>query len=124
MEVSEARLQQDQARDSLTKARVTIHSFQPPLVNQDIQAGLTIAAKDLQAGKDALSERDYRRRGLGVAVFFIFITLSWTAFAHPADRRKSGARLKTRRAGGEKSGFPALGLKLESRGSRGRTALG
>ncbi len=75
MEVSEARLQQDQARDSLTKARVTIHSFQPPLVHQDIQAGLTIAAKDLQAGKDALLERDYRRRGLGIAVIFIVITL-------------------------------------------------
>ena len=75
MEVSEARLQQDQARDSLTKARVTIHSFQPPLVDQDIQAGLRIAAKDLQAGEDALAERDYRRRGLGVAVCFIFITL-------------------------------------------------
>jgi nitrate/TMAO reductase-like tetraheme cytochrome c subunit len=75
MEVSEARLQQDQARDSLTKARVTIHSFQPPLIKQDIQAGLKIAAKDLQAGKDALSERDYRRRGLGVAVVFILITL-------------------------------------------------
>ncbi len=75
MEVSEARLQQDQARDSLTKARVTIHSFQPLLVNQDIQAGLKMAAKDLQAGKDALSERDYRRRGLGIAVIFILITL-------------------------------------------------
>jgi hypothetical protein len=75
MEVSEAHLQQDQARDSLTKARVTIHSFQPPLVNQDIQAGLKMAAKDLRAGKDALSERDYRRRGLGIAVIFILITL-------------------------------------------------
>jgi nitrate/TMAO reductase-like tetraheme cytochrome c subunit len=75
MEVSEARLQQDLARDSLTKARVTIHSFQPQLVNQDIQAGLKMAAKDLQAGKDALSERDYRRRGLGIAVLFIGITL-------------------------------------------------
>lgn len=75
MEVSEARLQQDQARDSLTKARVTIHSFQAPLVNQDIQAGLKIAAKDLQAGKNALSERDYRRKGLGIAVVFILITL-------------------------------------------------
>ena len=75
MEVSEARLQQDQARDSLTKARVTIHSFQPKLVDQDIQAGLKIAAKDLQAGKDALSERDYRRKGLGVTVIFILITL-------------------------------------------------
>jgi hypothetical protein len=75
MEVSEARLGQDQARDSLTKARVTIHTFQPTLVNQDIDAGLKIAAKDLQAGKDALAERDYRRRGLGYAVIFILMTV-------------------------------------------------
>lgn len=76
MEVSEARLQQDQARDSLTKARVTIHSFQPKLIDQEIQAGLKIAAKDLQAGKDALSERNYRRKGLGIAVMFILVTLA------------------------------------------------
>lgn len=76
MEVSEALLQQAQARDSLTKARVTIHSFQQVLVDQDIQAGLQIAAKDLQAGKDALAERDYRRRGLGVALVFIFLTVA------------------------------------------------
>jgi hypothetical protein len=75
MEVSEARLQQDQARDSLTKARVTIHSFQQALIDQDIQAGLQIAAKDLQAGKDALAERDYRRRGLGYALVFILLTV-------------------------------------------------
>jgi len=75
MEVSEARLQQDQARDSLTKARVTIHSFQAKLIEQDIQGGLKIAAKDLQEGKEALSERDYRRKGLAVAVVFITITL-------------------------------------------------
>lgn len=75
MEVSDAHLGQDQARDSLIKARVTIHSFQQELVNQDIQAGLKIAAKDLQAGKDALAERDYRRRGLGVALLFVLITV-------------------------------------------------
>ena len=75
MEVSEARLGQDQARDSLTKARVTIHGFQTDLVEQDIQAGLKIAAKDLQAGKDALRQRDYRRMGLGVSVAAIFIVL-------------------------------------------------
>jgi len=44
MEVSQARLEQDQARDELTKARVTIHSFQTDLVEQDIQAGLKITA--------------------------------------------------------------------------------
>jgi len=66
---------QDQARDSLTKARVTIHSFQTDLVEQDIQAGLKIAGKDLQAGKDALRERNYRRIGLGVSVAAIFLVL-------------------------------------------------
>jgi len=75
MEVSEARLGQDQARDSLTKARVTIHSFQTKLVEQDIQTGLATAAKNLQAGKDALRERNYRRVGLGVSVLAILIVL-------------------------------------------------
>lgn len=75
MEVSEARLAQDQARDSLTKARVTIHSFHKELVDQDIEAGLKTAAKDLQAGNDALRERNYRRVGLGISVFFILIVL-------------------------------------------------
>jgi tryptophan 2,3-dioxygenase len=75
MEVSQARLDEDQARDALTKARVTIHAFKKQLVDQDIQEGLKITAKNLQAGKDALAERDYRRRGLGFALIFIFLTL-------------------------------------------------
>ncbi len=75
MEVSQARLDEDQARDALTKARVTIHSFQKDLVTKDIQEGLNITAKNLQAGKSALAERDYRRRGLGLALVFIFITV-------------------------------------------------
>lgn len=75
MEVSEARLGQDQAWDSLTKARVTIHSFRTDLVDQDIQAGLKIAAKNLQAGKDAMVERDRRRAGLGVSLIAIVMVL-------------------------------------------------
>lgn len=75
MEVSQARLDEDQARDALTKARVTIHSFQKNLVDQDIQDGLNLAAKNLQAGKNALAERDYRRRGLGFALVFIFMAM-------------------------------------------------
>jgi hypothetical protein len=75
MEVSQARLDEDQARDALTKARVTIHSFRTDLVNQDIQEGLKLAAKNLQAGKNALAERDYRRRGLGFALVFILMTV-------------------------------------------------
>jgi len=76
MEVSEARLGQDQARDSLTKARVTIHSFREDLVDQDIQAGLKIAAKNLEAGKKAMVERNHRRMGLGMSLIAIGIVLA------------------------------------------------
>jgi nitrate/TMAO reductase-like tetraheme cytochrome c subunit len=76
MEVSEARLGQDQARDSLTKARVTIHSFRRDLVDQDIQAGLNITVKDLQAGNKAMAERNYRRVGLGISLIAIGIVLA------------------------------------------------
>jgi hypothetical protein len=75
MEVSEARLGQNQARDSLTKARVTIHSFRKDLVDEDIQAGLNIAAKNLQAGQKAMVERNYRRVGLGISLVAIGIML-------------------------------------------------
>jgi hypothetical protein len=75
MEVSEARLAQSQARDSLTKARVTVHSFRKDLMDQDIQAGLDIAAKNLQTGQRAMKERDYRRVGLGMSLIAIGIVL-------------------------------------------------
>jgi hypothetical protein len=75
MEVGESRLVLDQARDSLTKARVTIHSFQQGLVNKDIQAGLKFASQSLAGGKAALAERDYRRRGLGLSLIFILATV-------------------------------------------------
>jgi len=75
MEVGEARLGQDLARDSLTKARVTIHSFRTDLVDQDIQAGLKIAAKNLQAGQEAMVERNHRRLGLGLSLVAIALML-------------------------------------------------
>ena len=75
MEVSEARLEQDQARDQLTKARVTIHSFHTELVEQDIQAGLKIAAKTNAEGRAALVERNRRRMGLGLSLGAILIVL-------------------------------------------------
>jgi hypothetical protein len=75
MEVSEAQTEQDQARDSLTKARVTIHSFKTELVEEDIQAGLKIAAKTQAEGQAALAERGHRRRGLGLSLGIILIVL-------------------------------------------------
>lgn len=76
MEVSEGRLGQNEARDALTKARVTIHSFRKELVDQDIQAGLTIAAKNLKVGQKAMAERNYRRIGLGLSLIAIGIVLT------------------------------------------------
>lgn len=75
MEVSQARLDEDEARDALTKARVTIHSFRKDLVDQDVQEGLKTTAKNLQAGKNALAERDFRRKGLGLALVFILMSM-------------------------------------------------
>jgi hypothetical protein len=75
MEVSEARLNQDQARDALTKARVTIHSFHAELVDQEVQAGMKIAAANRKAGDDAMVERNHRRIGLGVCLIAIAFML-------------------------------------------------
>ena len=75
MEVSQACLDQDQARDALTKARVTIDSFKTELIEQDIQEGLKVAAKSLQADWAGLVERDCRRKGLGLALVFISMTV-------------------------------------------------
>ena|SRR5579884_513745 len=75
MEVSEARLELDQARDSLTKARVSVHVFQLGPVEQDVQAGLKVTEKTTKAGKDALAEREFRRKGLALSLVFIFATV-------------------------------------------------
>lgn len=71
MEVSDARLGQNEARDSLTKARVAIHSFKPDVISPSIQAGMNTAGKDLKAGKDAMVERNHRRQGLGFSLIAI-----------------------------------------------------
>jgi len=45
-------------------------------VDQDIQAGMKIAAKDLQAGKQAMVERNHRRAGLGISLIAIGMVLA------------------------------------------------
>jgi hypothetical protein len=75
MEVGEARLEQAQARDALTKARVTVHSFQVAKVDADLQAGMKVAEKTHAMGIEALHERNYRRAGLGVALVTILAVL-------------------------------------------------
>jgi Cytochrome c3/Doubled CXXCH motif (Paired_CXXCH_1) len=71
MEVGQALSEEDQARDSLTKARVTIHSLNPTQVNENISAGMKVTEKTHEAGVAALAERDYRREGLGLSLIAI-----------------------------------------------------
>jgi len=75
MEVSEARLGQNEARDSLTKARVAIHSFKPEVVDQYVQAGLQVANKDMKAGQQAIVQRNRRQMGLGLSLIAIAMVL-------------------------------------------------
>jgi hypothetical protein len=71
MEVSEAQMEQDQAKDALTKARVTLHSFNVPQIRQDVDAAKKIVSKNQQAGEQALHESNFRRMGLGVSLIAI-----------------------------------------------------
>jgi predicted CXXCH cytochrome family protein len=75
MEVSQPKLELAQARDALTKARVTIHSFDVNKIEADIKPGLKTAAADVEAGKKALAERNYRRMGLGISLIAILFAL-------------------------------------------------
>lgn len=75
MEVSQAALEEAQGRDSLIKARVTVHTFRPEKVEQDTEPGIKIAEKTYKAGVQALSERDYRRKGLAFSLVAILLVL-------------------------------------------------
>jgi len=76
MNVSQAKLSQAQARDALTKARVTIHSVTADRILQDVQAGTKLAEQNLAAGIQALADRDYRRWGLGISLIVILLTIA------------------------------------------------
>jgi hypothetical protein len=90
MEVSDAQLEQDQARDALTKSRVTIHSFNAARVQQDVDAGLQITAKTYQEGAGALQERDYRRKGLAWSLLTIVaVVIGLRLYLHQIERRPS-----------------------------------
>lgn len=75
MEVSEAKLQQAQARDALTKARVNVHTFAIAPVEQDVKTGLKTTTATYAAGKAALAERSFRRKGLGISLVLIFFVV-------------------------------------------------
>jgi hypothetical protein len=81
MEVSQALLQQNDAREAQVKARVAVHAFEVGAVQKPVSEGLRIAAETYRAGEAALQERQRRRVGLGFSLVTILITLAglWLA---------------------------------------------
>lgn len=75
MEVSEAQVRLDDGREDLVKARLAMHAFQPAEMHKPIEAGMAVAAETLRAGQTALHDKNVRRLGLAVSVFFIAITV-------------------------------------------------
>ncbi|HVA94285.1 MAG TPA: cytochrome c3 family protein [Candidatus Dormibacteraeota bacterium] len=90
VEVGEAKLALSEARDDLTKARVTIHSVQASAVDQNIQAGLQVTQKAYQAGLNALAELKHRREGLAASLAAIVLVLIGLALLiRKVDAQKS-----------------------------------
>lgn len=76
MEVSQPKLELMDARENLIKARVNIHAFDPKRLDDSVTKGIGITQKTYQAGVLALRERDFRRKGLAVALIIIAVVLS------------------------------------------------
>ena len=75
MEVSEAQVRLGDGRENLVKARLAMHAFQPEEMHKPIEAGMAVAGETLRAGQAALHDKDVRRIGLAISVFFIAITV-------------------------------------------------
>jgi predicted CXXCH cytochrome family protein len=97
MEVSTPRVELVAARDALVKARRTVHSFNAAEVQKFTDEGITISEKSYQAGVMALRERDMRRKGLGISLIIIVITIV-------------GLVLKIRQMESGRNGTPDAGL--------------
>ncbi|MFQ5864974.1 MAG: cytochrome c3 family protein [bacterium] len=73
MQVSEAKFQLNDADDTLIKARTMIHSLSVSRINDVTEEGSKLAEAALQAGRTALVELQFRRKGLAVSIVFILI---------------------------------------------------
>jgi predicted CXXCH cytochrome family protein len=76
MEVSRPQFDLREAGNKLIDARVVIHSFAPGQVDTVVKPGLEVAQKAHQAGLLALSDFQFRRKGLAVSLLFIAIAVA------------------------------------------------
>jgi hypothetical protein len=91
MEVSRDQFELAKADEALTRARTDVHYFQAAAVERDVAEGLKAAETGNAAGLRALAERDYRRRGLLVSLFFILTAIGALLMkVRHVDRKNDG----------------------------------
>ncbi len=73
MEMSDARFDLDEAKNSLTKSRTYIHTFSKEAVEEITKAGIGLADKAKDKGRKAVAEFDFRRKWLAVVVAIILL---------------------------------------------------
>jgi hypothetical protein len=75
MEVSSAKLELANAHEALIKARVNVHTFRDSEVQKVAAPGMAIAKGANEAGVAALAELNFRRKGLGISLITILVTI-------------------------------------------------
>ncbi|HEY3247915.1 MAG TPA: cytochrome c3 family protein [bacterium] len=92
MDVSEARLDLDQASTQLILTRAATHAADPKAVQQSSGVGVAAAGKARAVGAAALAEVAFRRRGLGVSIAIIALVavLLWLKFQQIRTLRGGG----------------------------------
>jgi predicted CXXCH cytochrome family protein len=75
MEVSRPLFDLRDAEDKLINARVVVHSFSTGELEASVNPGLEIASRAHQEGRDALSDLQFRRKGLAASLIVIFLAV-------------------------------------------------
>jgi predicted CXXCH cytochrome family protein len=91
MDVSETKLELDEARTQLIIARAGTHAASLPAVEPPTQAGVAAAGRARAVGEAAIAELTFRRRGLGVALVvigFVAVTL-WLKLRELESRHRA-----------------------------------
>ena len=73
MEVSNQELALAEVRTRLTQARTEVHAFDPAVVDGVVNEGIKALRDVSRAGDEALSDLQYRRRGLFVSLAAILL---------------------------------------------------
>jgi hypothetical protein len=71
MEVSQALFELNEVKTTLIKARATIHGFDQTLLDKEIDPALKVSEKAYERGVKAMSELQFRRKGLAVSAVII-----------------------------------------------------